>query len=65
MKIIDNLKSFLTRDLTKYEIQFIEYNTNETEFDEAINRSEELKKVKSLMERVENVKMEERLTLLI
>lgn len=65
VKIIDNLKSFLTRDLTKYETQFIEYNTNETEFDEAINRSEELKKVKSLMERVENVKMEERLTLLI
>ena len=53
IKIMDELKQYLKRELTDYEKDFIEYNSKPDEFDESLKRNLQVQNVLSLIERVE------------
>ena len=63
IKMMDMLKSYLTRDLTKYEKEFIEYESQPSEFDESKIRKKELGErlthtIDEIINEIENRKMQ-------
>ena len=63
IEIMNKLKSYLTRDLTKYEKEFIEYESQPSEFDESRKRKKVLDErlthtIDEIINEIENRKMQ-------